>query len=815
MEQMMRTVVSILLVNILMLVSLAALNKVTLYHETPIGVIKGEEVTFEVMLTSSNSKIYDMHLFFKEIGQSDYKVLQMRSDGYLYHVTMNTSGFTTGQLQYYIGYEGELGEIGTLPSEAPQVNPYVMHIAPSRENIQSEQIDIVILSPEPDEVIPNDELVIAASLLGVSENFDISKTQLLIDGTNITSMIDFREEVITFSPGQIKPGHHNIELLLYDAQNTMIGKKEWSFRASGAAPTFGKSYYRGNVFVENRYQNIDYYGETDNFFRAGGHVRGRYNALDYMARLVLSSEESDERQPVNRYAGQLQYNFSERNHIYLKGGDFIPYYNHLTFYTKRIRGVQTGLAFGFFTFDFVTGQLNRSIEGKFTVYPLDTVGTNSPAVDDTLVSAGTYNQTVLAFRPGFRFGDNVAWNLNLVNAREDKNSIKYGGNVKESIVAGTDLNMNFDNRRILFDASFQASINNSNAGLEEIEYDSLARVNEDLKDNSAARNYWDFLKSTGMISMTQGLNPLPSMAMHFETTLRYFNNTLNIKYINIERDFATDANPYLLKDMAGFYINDNFRMINNQVFVNLFYNNFSNSRSKENLRTSNGEFGGTITYLPMQNIPSITIGYTNIIRSNKVTPADTADFLFPELFIEDNTTSKFTFTATYNVNFNNIKNALSFNITNFGRNEAVEARKESESDFTLFSIGLRSKFNFPMTARLNYSQSESMFGSNNRYETNINRLFLGLEYQIANFMGNDFFIPYINLIFQNIENIYPSADPFDSKRNHYTLGLSYRNQNLGVLSLRFDQLSYQVPGTDNSKRDISDSILNVRYEYNF
>jgi len=307
----------------------------------------------------------------------------------------------------------------------------------------------------------------------------------------------------------------------------LVGQKEWSFRASSGAMTVGKSFLRGNVFLENRYQDI--LENQDNFFRAGGYLKGRYNALDYTGRLVYSSEESDERQPVNRYAAELQYNFSERNNIYLKGGDLTPYYNPLTFYTKRVRGVQTGLAFGFFTFDFIYGQLNRAIEGRLRIDSLATGDPNNPVVTDTLVSSGTFSENVMAFRPGFRFGDNVSWLLNLIKVKEDKNSIKYGGNVKESIALGTDLNMNFDNRRIQFYGSVQTSINNSNAGLEEVEYDSLAKINEDLKDNDAARSYWDFLKSTGMISMTTGLNPLPSLAMSFETTLRYFNNSLNLK----------------------------------------------------------------------------------------------------------------------------------------------------------------------------------------------------------------------------------------------------------------------------------------------
>ena len=63
----------------------ASSGNLSFYHETPIGIIQGEEVTFEVMLTSSNSGLYDMHLFYREIGASNFKFQRMEQDGYLYH----------------------------------------------------------------------------------------------------------------------------------------------------------------------------------------------------------------------------------------------------------------------------------------------------------------------------------------------------------------------------------------------------------------------------------------------------------------------------------------------------------------------------------------------------------------------------------------------------------------------------------------------------------------------------------------------------------------------------------------------------------
>ena len=104
------------------------------------------------------------------------------------------------------------------------------------------------------------------------------------------------------------------------------------------------------------------------------------------------------------------YKFSERNNIYVKGGDFTPYYNPLAFQNKRVRGVDAGLAYGFFTFDFVYGQLYRGVEGTFATSEINTF-TQDPAnpgvpvdttIIDTIQGLGKYEENIMAFRPGFR-----------------------------------------------------------------------------------------------------------------------------------------------------------------------------------------------------------------------------------------------------------------------------------------------------------------------------------------------------------------------------------------------------------------------------
>jgi hypothetical protein len=812
----MKTLKYILFTMIMMLsiTVMAGTNSSLFYHDTPQGVVRGDQVRLEVLLNNPGVQVYDMYLFYRQPGSSSYQKVAMENEGFLYYASLNTADVTTGRIEYYIGYEGELGKTGTLPEISAQTNPYVMLVAPAAVVMQNDQVEITILSPDADETVSADELVIAAYLMGVGSDFDFSRSKLLIDGNNVTSMVEFADGVITFSPRGIRSGPHNIEINLYDAQDNMIGRKEWSFKASGTTEALTSANYRGSAFLDERYQDI--YNIGDNFLRVGSEFSGRFSRLDASARLLLSSEESSKRQPVNRYSLNLRYNLSTYNNLYVRGGDFTPVYNPLTFYNKRVRGIQTGLQLGFFQFDFVYGQTNRAINGSTRQETSPDTTLDGQSVVATLIEGGTYAEKIMALRPGFRLGSHATWNLNLLNAKEDPKSIRYGDNPKESLIVGTDLNLNFDQRRILFDASVQASMANTNAAGVEITWDTLTSVNPDLKDNNLAKSMFNLLKSTGFLSVTQGLSPYPSMGLNLEATLRYFGNDLQLKYENVAKNFATPGNPYLLKDLAGFYVNDYLKILNNQLFLNLFYNNFKQDKSYDKLSTTNQELGATVSYFPVGNIPSFTIGYANISRSNDITLLDTALFTHPEYYMEDNSTQRFMFSTTYNVQVSRVKNAVSLTMNTYGRDEKADFKKDNTSDFTLYGIGVVSKFPGSILTRVNYSQSASIFGTTaaSKYETNIQRIFLGVEYEMVNVISVDQFKPFVNAAFQTINNK-DATGSFNTPRNNYTVGLYYRNQQLGVFSLRFDQIAYQLPGTNRTKQDLSDSIFNLRYQYNF
>lgn len=777
----------LLLVALLIFSNLSAgINSAAFTLMEPTDVIRGDKARIEIMQNGTDNAFNEIMLFYRELGQQEYKSTLMKKQGFLYTGEFSTKDFTAGQVEYYIAYQGPFGTIGTLPEEMAQFNPYLLTVNAGRGAEQTTEYDITIISPEQDDILASDEVVVAASFYGAETEIDFTQTQLLIDGVNVTARAEFEEGLVTLVPKIMPVGRHNVELKLFNSSGDLVANQEWSFRTTENLTAPGAVIYRGSAFVENRSQNIS--SVSNSYNRFGTDVGGTYGNLEFHGRLLFSSEESDKIQPVNRYMAQLRYNFAERYNLYLNAGDFVPYYNPIVFQDKRVRGVQTGFQVGFFAFDFVTGETKRGVDGLQTITATDTTTVN-----------GTYKESITTFRPGFRFGEAVQWNLNFVNAKEDDGSIDFGGNVRESVSLGTDLRITADNARIMLDASVQASIKNTDAGGPELDWDELVEVNEDLEGNAEAEQAFDFLKSSGLLSVTAGLNPLPSLAMQVDLRLRYFKNFIKVTYLNIHSEYASPGNPYMLKDISGIYVSDNIRMLDNQVFLNLFYRGYKNNISEDELSTTNNELGATISYYPLSDLPSLTLGYSSFSRQNDVTPADSVR----NLFMEDNSTQRVSLSTSYQVNFANLNNTLLLSFSNYQREDP--ANPINQSDFNMFTFGVRTKYKFPMSTNLSFSTSESNFGIDAaKTNTKVQRFNVGADYRHQELaLEKDMLRPFVNLSFQNIE--YSTVSEAQT-RNTYSAGIMYQTLDYGALTLRYDQINYS---------NINDTIFNARYEYLF
>ena len=126
--------------------------------------------------------------------------MPMSLSGYYFQAQINTSDITANHVEYYIAFMDGAGKRGYLPAEMPDLNPMVFTVAPQQQEQENGSVEIVILGPEPGEIVSYEELIVSASIFDESGTADFSKTKLLVDGVNVTTMAQISDGVLTFTP---------------------------------------------------------------------------------------------------------------------------------------------------------------------------------------------------------------------------------------------------------------------------------------------------------------------------------------------------------------------------------------------------------------------------------------------------------------------------------------------------------------------------------------------------------------------------------------------------------------------------------------
>ncbi len=777
------------LILIFLMLSFASVKAVNFYHDVPSAVYQGENLHIELKAFDVTAMGQPPLLYYRMAGQFDFHAMPLKDEGFVYVANIPKKFLHPGKVQYYFAMETASGEAATLPAGAPYGHLFEVDVIP--ENTRAvktlKKIEINLLAPQEDETLNPDDVFISFSVPYSIANPKNLKFRFSLDGIDRSEKLVREGHVATYIPHSIRSGFHTARFKVYNPDGILIGERQVRFRVSDI-PSVHKAFTtRGSFFVDNRVQQLS--TANFNYTRGGLRLNMNYKKFELDTRLLLTTNESKERQPLNVYSLRFKYNFSYRYFLYIWGGDVAPEYDPLVLQGRRIRGGRIGLYTRFFNLDVTKGQSVRAIEG---LPPRDSSSTIP-------LRRGVYRQNFLSVHPQFNFGKHFSWGLNLINAKDDPHSIQYGPNPKEYLVLGTTFDLNMHGRRILLHGSAQASIKNEDAS-STVDFDTLANdLQLEGSDRKMARRIVDVLTKPGFISISPGLAPLPSLALQVDAQFNYFNQMLRLSYKRIDADYSTPGNPYLLKDLQGFFANDYLRLLNNRMFMNLFFNMYETNRSHGKAKTRNKDFGITLALIPQRNLPSVSLNYVNYDRKNDVLPTDS--LLFPE----NNVTQSIGLTSSYDFTTGLMRNTLSISANHFLRDDKF---KISQNQYNLISVGMRNKFAFPLTSRFAYATSATDFGTGlNKQSTDIRRYSFGVEYLFRNFVFDSQLRPFVNGTMQKIKN---STLGSTYQRKNYTVGLSWISSKIGTLSLRYDFISY-----DFKTGQRNDSILSTRYNMYF
>lgn len=766
-----------------------------------------EDLHLNVELDLTNTSRYPIQavrLYYREHSAATFEFAELDQMGLRYLASVDLSGYHGRMVEYFFDIEYIDGTRQAYPDDAPQMN--LLNVMAGQPGFGDGDGDIVVITPEPGETIISDEFLLTVSFFRYSGQVDPERVRLFLDTWDVSRYVTVFNDFLTFSPKRVPPGSHKLRLELFDTSGRLLARREWSFLAHqrrGPTEVSREFNFNGSLFAETRKEGQENGRFQELYNRTGLNLSMESQRVAFGTRLFLSNREEATRQPINRYTGWGQVNLWNGRYLRLTGGDAYPRLNTFLLNNTFVRGFHGELFMKFLNFDYATGTTRRDIEGRVATV-------NNTPVD---TAYGTYERKVSAMRLSFGAGEQFQLGFTGVKGSDQPNSIEFGRDGEESVGLGSDLLIALDKNRFQLRGSYNLSFYNPNIlDGTDLPQDTLEALGVDIPDNA-----YDL--AADWLTVNQYLIVLPGRAYEGQVRLNYFNNSFSAQYRYVQDEFQSLGQPFLQRDWKGITLTDNLRLFKNQVFLNLRYQQYENNLTDNKVATTNNRtFATTLSYFPMRNLPSLTVGFTNYTRSN----TEDVDSAFvgtgiPGYFEEDNSTNTINFSTSYPFVVSTLKNRLTLNLLNYNRDDAIDGGFDNLSN--TLSLNLQTRYAVPLKTSLEFTfqQTESTQEFNgdvqNGSELNLTSFGAGAEYRFSNLANQTDHLTFgINTRLGQFANTLTSSGaemPTDYNRTFLGGRIVYDNTPLGRLTLMADWINY------TGDREFEDYLLVARYDVTF
>lgn len=779
--------------------------------------IEGESIALEAKFENLSQQVVYMRIYFRSRGVEDYQYVEMdeRTDNFVGAIP--ASAVKAPAMEYFILALLSNQNIISNPASNPFYAPYEITIRPKTETpreypgkivptkkkiqtVDGTSITTLILSPEPDSRVNDDEVVIALSFL---TEIDKKSVQVFLDDKNVTANAEITNFMVSYVPKSIAPGGHRVKLTFKNAEGQAFDPIEWNFQVSTMErfqeQKKEKLPISGRLFFDAKSEK--YSNQSLSTINGGGNFSGKYGGIHYNGSVFVTSREQSDQQPRNRYLLDVGTSW-----IGVRLGDTNPRFNDLILWGKRVRGIEAYLKLGFFNIEFVQGETNRAVKGRldslriinFNYYPIDTIN---------VYRYGTFKQTLMGIRPSFGSGKNFQLGFNLLKVRDDTSSTKYGLSPKDNVVFGPDILFALDNHRIEFKAgaAFSLITNDISGGaMTKSDIDSIFETEIPI-DPSDYEDLFILNTSTTPIDPTK----LTSLAYNMQFKFNYFNNSILVQYKSIGSEYISLGNTFLRNNIQGFSISDAIRLFQNQLILNIGLDQFIDKLDNEKdddeftVPTDLTTFNIGISYYPRKpGLPKVSF---NIKDHNRNNDLDTLNAI-------GNQTKDISVQLGYDFSLFNLKHTVSLGIIGSDRIDDFNPNQFNVATaIRMFTI--QTKYQMPLTTTITYATNQNSMGKSVYVHSfKYNQLGIGGIYMLLNnklrldgginltsAVGNDFVEKYT-----------------DYKRVAFNFGGSYQIASNQYLTFDSSLINFD----DKIKHDgkhvtYNDSIFRLRYELRY
>jgi hypothetical protein len=735
-------------------VNIEAIAQSTKIMHTTIQVAdEGKPIDFEMLLENPPTDVEEANLFYREKGEDVFDRIEMIDAGGKYVARIAGKEVNPNGLEYYMSVNLDDGQEITFPEVEPKSIPIEIAVKPNEDSPSS--LETIILSPEKNETILKEDLLIAVSLFNGEGLLDLNSVILLLDGMDITSQANITVDLISYVPYQIRSGEHIVELRMNDIEGNELPALRWNFYVIEEPTPVKLVNIRGRIYGDSRYEKIS----DEKVWRNKLDIKfdGNYNWLNYAGRAFITSDEKSYLQPRDRYFLSLSNSWFRLNF-----GDTNPMFSDLVLRGRRVRGLSVNLRSKWSSLGFVFGQTNRKIEGSEDEY-------------------GTYRRDLLGIRTSFGKHERFLFGLSLLKSKDAVNSIEYGIKPKDNIVIGSDIQTVLDERRIILKGEVAFSLYNDNIAGGAISKADLDTLGIELPiDPKDYEQYFVINPSMVPIDPTT----MSSLAYVVRLKLNYFKNLLNFNYKSIGSEYNCLENSYLQNDIRGFSISDRVRFFNNQAYLMLGYENYNDNLSNDKTATTNSQiFSANISYYPLEDLPDVNLSFRRYLRNNGISKTDTIpDSLGVVIDIVDNREYDLSYLFSMNLNKNiyllNLNHNLSITYNQFDRVDKYRATRLDtmliDNSSKVFRLALKTQYPAQFNTTLSYSVNRnSSGGGQERFDFDV----IGLHTEYRSFDKQLSAHSGVKVLFGSKT----TADSNGTKYNKFDLILG------GVYDLSFDQ----------------------------
>ncbi len=498
-----------------------------------------------------------------------------------------------------------------------------------------------LISPTPNKVIKSGELFIAIKLLD-SVTVNKGSLQILIDDNLITNFVKFSPYDITvLYTVPLHEGKHKIELHIRTLSNiilnpiistfyvnkfsgvnkdSVIVKKADFFEFAGTLNASDKqmNYSGPGAEAITVSPNVPYVRDFD------ADLIVRVGKVSFPFKYYNTSDQYLY-PPGTQSRNYLQYGIRYGGMEFLYG-DQTPTFDKLVLSGIRVKGWMFTYNSPKFKIQVVNGISQFAQEGQLIKYHAsDSISMPPPPnlrADSTYIVPGIYQRDLTAAR--ISYGSPIEGSvisINLLRSRDEINSIHYGANAMDNIVAGADESFVTNANKMRVNAGFAVSA-----------------LTTDTRDGPSTESQIDslygykvginpfFIKSIFVLNATTIKPNQPSTADYITAIFKsssqdkQTNNLLTVDYHFFGSSYASFGNPFVLNDLWAGTLQDQIDFLNHKIVLSGRYTYQENNVSAGELTTLNTQIiSGSALFAPSAKLPQQTILVNNQARNSPYT----------------------------------------------------------------------------------------------------------------------------------------------------------------------------------------------------